>query len=54
MDPALVGVTDAVDLQLDTVQSELLPQPGEHDDLFGIDVRSAVTERLDVELVNCR
>ena len=51
MRAALVRVADRVDLQLDAVEPERVPQPREHHDLLGVDVRAREAERLDVELV---
>ena len=44
-------LTETVDLQLDAIQPEIVPQAGAHQDHFGIDIRPGDTERLDTDLM---
>src|SRR6185437_1131945 len=48
---AVVGIADRIDLQRQVGEPERLPQPRQHDDLFGVDVGTGESQRLDVELV---
>ena len=49
------GVADRVDLAASMpARPSALPQPREHDDLLGVDVRAREAQRLDVELVELR
>ncbi len=51
---SLVGLPEAVEFEphtADAVDTEDLPQPRQHDDQFGIDIRTGEADRLDVDLV---
>src|SRR5689334_17272389 len=47
----LVRITDRIDREPDAGEAQRTPQPREHDDLLGIDVRAGKAQRLDVELM---
>jgi hypothetical protein len=47
----LLAAAEGVDLQLDVVKTEVIPQAGAHEDVLGIDVRPVVTHSLDTHLV---
>ncbi len=51
MRAALVGIADRIDRERDTVEPERTPEPRQHDDLLGVDIRAREAERLDVELM---
>ncbi len=48
---ALFRLAQAVDLQFDAIQAEVVPQAGPHQDHFGIDVRPGKADGLDADLV---
>ena len=51
MRAALKGGSKRVEFQADAAQLEVIPQTLEHDDEFCIDIRTAETKRLDIDLV---
>ena len=48
---AFVGLTERINLQLDSVEPEVVPQASAHQDLLGVDVGAGETERLDADLI---
>ena len=48
---AFVWLTKRVDLKPDILDTQQFPEPGHHDDHFGINVWTCQSERLDVDLV---
>ena len=47
----LVGLPEAVDLQSHRRQRQDLPQPGQHHDQLGVDVRPGKAKRFDIDLM---
>lgn len=48
---ALGRLAQRVQLQAHVLQAQQLPEPGQHDDHFGIDIGAGKAQRLDIDLM---